>query len=158
MFLNQSGDMYVFGTSNEGKLGIFRLDERMIGRGQSDQGYYTIDWPWKLTEEIPHKWAMSQDLSDIFNQFTDFSSIYTSQGLLRKERSDRIIVQVVCSDYNTYFVYRDGRVLGCGANTIWQCSEIESMKIEINDCVAPKHLMLNSDEEKRLEAAQNGAQ
>ena len=101
---------------------------------------------------------MSQDLSDIFNQFTDFSSIYTSQGLLRKERSDRIIVQVVCSDYNTYFVYRDGRVLGCGANTIWQCSEIESMKIEINDCVAPKHLMLTSDEEKRLEAAQNGAQ
>ena len=33
MFLNQSGDIYVFGTSNEGKLGIFRLDERMIGRG-----------------------------------------------------------------------------------------------------------------------------
>ena len=31
MCISKDGDMYVFGSSNEGKLGIFRLSERMVG-------------------------------------------------------------------------------------------------------------------------------
>lgn len=61
LFLNKDGDLYVFGASNEGKLGIFRLEERMFGLGRAGDGsgYYMIDWPWLLTEEVPHKWAIS---------------------------------------------------------------------------------------------------
>ena len=33
MFLSREGEMYVCGSSNEGKLGIFRLAERMVGKG-----------------------------------------------------------------------------------------------------------------------------
>ena len=67
--LNNEGDMFVFGASNEGKLGVFRLEERMIAMGaqNEEQDTYIIDWPWQLTEEIPRKWAISHDSKDIFD-------------------------------------------------------------------------------------------
>ena len=69
MFLSKEGELYVFGSSNEGKLGVFRLDERMVGRGKGNAtGYYTIDWPWKLTEEVPTKFYKSDSDRDVFLQ------------------------------------------------------------------------------------------
>ena len=54
LFLSKEGELYVSGSSNEGKLGIFRLNERMVGLGKkNDSGQFHIDWPWKLVENVP---------------------------------------------------------------------------------------------------------
>ena len=74
LFLNKDGDLYVSGSSNKGKLGIFRLEERMFGLGRSGDGtgFYTIDWPWKLTEEVPLRWAISEDGRDVYSLYPYF--------------------------------------------------------------------------------------
>lgn len=62
MFLSKDGEMYVFGASNDGKLGVFRLDERMVALGKGNEtGHYIIDWPWKLFEGVPSRFYKSHD-------------------------------------------------------------------------------------------------
>ena len=78
--LSRDGELYTFGSSNEGKLGIFRLEERMVGRGMGGDGsgLYTIDWPWKLTEAVPPKFFQSTDDNDVFEHYVDFNTAFTS--------------------------------------------------------------------------------
>ena len=67
LFLSRDGEISVSGSSNEGKLGIFRLEERMVGRGFSGGGgYFIIDWPWKLEEGVPSRFYQSKEDQDVF--------------------------------------------------------------------------------------------
>ena len=71
--LSKDGELYAFGSSTDGKLGIFRLSERMVGRGAgNDTGIYNIDYPYKLTEEVPPRFFKSQDDKDVFDGYKDF--------------------------------------------------------------------------------------
>ena len=76
MFLSKDGELYVCGSSNEGKLGIFRLEEKMPGVG--DEGNYIIDSPWKLEEGCPTKFFMSLEGTDVFEHYTEFKQFYNS--------------------------------------------------------------------------------
>lgn len=71
--------------------------------------------------------------------------------MLRNDQPERHILQVLCSDLNTYILYRDGRVFACGANNAWQCSRMESMDDDKDDCVNEFYLRVSVEEQKRIE-------
>ena len=66
----------------------------------------------------------------------------------------------MCSDNNTYLVFRDGNIFVSGINNNWQCTLLEDMKEDMEGCVEDKHLTLSKDEFKMLEeekrAKENG--
>ena len=121
LFLSREGEMYVCGSSNEGKLGIFRLDERMVGKGfaGSSAGHFTIDWPWMLEEEIPAKFYLSREDHDVFETYHNFNRLYSGQGLLKLGVGKSLILQIVCSQTNSYILFSDGRVYAMGSNDAW---------------------------------------
>ena len=63
----------------------------------------------------------------------------------------QLIVQVVCTDGNSYVVFADGRVYAMGANNRWQCTEIEALANDTTGCVSQKHLVLSNEEKRRLD-------
>ncbi len=73
--LSREGEMYVCGAANLGKLGIFRLEERLASSGNSSN---VIDWPWKLTEEVPPKFYCSKEDNDVFDKYDKFKKHFTS--------------------------------------------------------------------------------
>ena len=87
LFLSREGDMFVCGSSNQGKLGIFDLNAKLLGRGQDlkTTSSYIIDRPWKLHENVPLKFYRTKEGKDIFETYNLFRKNYTSQGLLRKD-------------------------------------------------------------------------
>lgn len=159
MFLSRDGQMYVCGTSNDGKLGIFRLQERMVGRGFAgdSQGHFTIDSPWHLTEETPSRFYQSKDDHDVFETYPDFNRTYTTHGLLRNDGGKTLITQILCSQNNSYILFGNGQVYSMGSNDRWQCTELEAMKEDDNEVVSDELLTINQDEEEWLEKlAKNG--
>lgn len=75
----------------------------------------------------------------------------TSKGVLRLDQPDRHILQVICGDLNTYLLYRDGRVFASGSNSYWQCTRIESMENDKDECVDGFYLRVTADEQKRID-------
>ena len=149
--------MYVFGSSNDGKLGIFRLDENMVSRGAGNSsGYYIIDFPWLLDEEVPPRFYRSSENIDIYTlqEYDDFNNLYTSQGLIHNDLG-YMVVQVVCTENNSYLLMRDGRVYATGANSKWQCTEIESITNDEHETVASKYLEMSAQDRIDLEAYKN---
>lgn len=145
--------MAVCGSSNEGKLGIFRLEERMVGKGFTgdSQGHFTIDWPWTLEEEIPARFYLSREDHDVFETFHNFNKQYWGQGMLRNDNAGTIITQIACSQYNSYVLLGDGRVYAMGINDSWQCTELESMKNEENETVNDQYLEVTPEMSKWLD-------
>ena len=47
----------------------------------------------------------------------------------------------------------DGRVYVMGSNDKWQCTEIEEMKDDENECVQKEHLEINAEDKKWLDEA-----
>ena len=58
------------------------------------------------------------------------------------------MVQIVCSQSNSFILFSEGHVYAMGSNDSWQCTELESMKNEENETVAESLLELDAEEQK----------
>ena len=125
--LTEDGRILAFGNMKDGKLGL----ESSLHRGSLEENIQ--ERPVELTEAPKFYYKTKpEEFHDKYPSFTSYTTVWTLQMDQRQFRDTRVI-QILCSEYNSFFLLSNGAMYVCGRNDRFLCTSNEEIFTELKE-------------------------